>query len=60
MEKSELTEEDLERVRKVTSTGIHSVERKPFRPFFLMLVLLGVLTGVSLLSLLIARLFLGG
>ena len=25
------SEEDLERIRKVTGGGIHSVERKPFR-----------------------------
>ena len=31
-------EEDLERVRKVTSSGYNSVERKPFRPLKLLLV----------------------
>ena len=60
MEKPELTEEDQERVRKVTTTGIHSVERKPFRPLILLLVILGVVTVMSLISLLIARLYLGG
>lgn len=35
----ELYPEDLERVRKVTSSGVHSVQRKPFGGWKLLLVI---------------------
>ena len=35
----EISEEDRARVAKVTTSGIHSVERKPFRPLYMMLML---------------------
>lgn len=54
---NKLSEEDLERVRKVTTSGIHSTERKPFRPFLLLLVIVAVLTGLSLFSIFIASLY---
>ena len=38
-EHNQLSEEDLERVRSVTSSGFNTTERKPFRG----LVMLGVL-----------------
>jgi hypothetical protein len=50
MQKPELSEEDLERVRKVTTTGIHSVQRKPFRPLVLLVILMAIVGGLSLLS----------
>lgn len=57
VDESKLCEEDLERVRKVTSSGIHAVERKPFRPFRLLLVIVAVLTSLSLFSIFIAGLY---
>lgn len=51
----ELYPEDLERVRQVTSSGIHSVERKPFRFWILLLVIVGSVSVLSLLSWVIAR-----
>ena len=40
---------------KFTSTGINSVERKPFRPIRLMLFLALVVSGLSLVSVLLSR-----
>ncbi len=51
----ELYPEDLERVKKVTSSGIHSVDRKPFRLWVLLLIILASVSGLSLLSLVVAR-----
>lgn len=53
-----LSKEDLDRVNQYLSSPIHSIERKPFRPFVMMLSLVGVVTSLSLLSLLIAWLVL--
>lgn len=46
----ELYPEDLERVRKVTSSGIHSVKRKGFRGWWLLLavwLMIVFMAGVS-------------
>lgn len=42
--------EDQARVDKFVSTGINSVERKPFRPLRLLLFLIAVVMGLSILS----------
>ena len=55
----QLSDEDLARVEQYLSSPIHQVERKPFRPYFMMLALVGVVTGLSLVSLLISWLVLG-
>lgn len=55
-EHSQLSSEDLKRVEQYLSSPIHTVKRKPFRPFLMMLGLVGVVVGLSLLSLLISRL----
>ena len=55
---SKLGAEDMKRVEKYLSSPIHSVERKPFRPYMMMLVLMGVVGGLSLLSVLISVLVL--
>ena len=47
--------EDQAKVDKFISTGINSVERKPFRPMLMVIMLIVVVTGFSLLSQLIAR-----
>lgn len=52
----EYFEEDLERIRKVTSTSIHSVERKPFRPWRLLFAWWAVVMVLGGLALLLARL----
>ena len=52
-----LSTEDQARVDSVTTSGIHSVERKPFKPLRL-LVMLVVVTGLMTgLSILIERLY---
>lgn len=48
-------EEDLERVRKVTSSGYNAVERKPFRPLKLLLIWWVVVSLLGLVSYLLAR-----
>lgn len=45
-----LSPEDQARVDGFLKRGVNSVERKPFRPFFLILLLIAVVTGFSLLS----------
>ncbi len=51
---NKLSPEDQARVDKVTHTGVNSVERKPFRPFLLLSIIVGVLTLMSVLSYFIA------
>ncbi len=53
-----LSEEDLERVRRVTSTGIHAVERKPFRPGRLLLIIVASIVIMGQMSILIAEYYL--
>ena len=47
--------EDQAKVDEFTSRGINSVERKPFRPMRLLLLLMAVVVGLSILSQLLAR-----
>lgn len=47
--------EDQARVDGFLERGVNSVERKPFRPFRLLLVLTAVVTALSVLSLYLAR-----
>lgn len=48
--------EDQERVDQVTRRGVNSVERKPFRGWLLLSVILVVLTLLSGISYMIAKL----
>ncbi len=50
MKKAMLTEEDQARVDKYLSQPNHLVERKPFRPWLLLAVIVAVLTVLSLFS----------
>ncbi|QKX16408.1 DUF3094 family protein [Microbulbifer sp. YPW1] len=50
-----LSDEDQAKVDTYLKSGYNDVERKPFRPFLLLGVILVVLTALSLLSLVIAR-----
>lgn len=52
----EYCEEDLELIRKVTTSSIHSVERKPFRPWRLLFIWWIVVSFLGLIALLLARL----
>ena len=45
-----LSQEDQTRVDGFLARGVNSVERRPFRPAFLIIVLIAVVTGFSLLS----------
>jgi hypothetical protein len=45
-----LSQEDQSRVNGFLARGVNSVERKPFRPVFLIVILIAVVTGFSLLS----------
>ena len=50
-----LSPEDQARVDEFLRTGVNSVERKPFRPLRLLLILIGLVTSLSVLSLFLAR-----
>ncbi|WP_323845765.1 DUF3094 family protein [Microbulbifer magnicolonia] len=50
-----LSEEDQAKVDRYLHRGVNEVERKPFRPLLLLLVIVGVLTLLSLVSIIIAR-----
>jgi len=50
-----LSDEDQAKVDRYLKSGHNDVERKPFRPFLLLGIILAVLTLLSLLSLVIAR-----
>jgi hypothetical protein len=54
-EEPRLSPEDQARVDKFVSSGINSVERKPFRPLLLLAILLGIVTSLSLFSMALAR-----
>lgn len=56
MHKPRLYPEDQARVDAVTRRGVNSVERKPFRVWILLGVILVVLTILSGISFVIARL----
>jgi hypothetical protein len=50
-----LKPEDQAKVDEFCSKGVNSVERRPFKPFRMMLLLIGVTIAFSLLSQGIAR-----
>ena len=52
---NELSEADLARVEKYLSSPIHQIERKPFKPWLMMLGLVAVVVSLSLLSILIGH-----
>lgn len=52
----QLNEEDLARIERYLRRPNHQVERKPFRPGLLLLVILLLMTGLSLFSYLLAYL----
>ena len=47
--------EDQKKVDEFLSRGVNSVERKPFRPILLVVLLIVVVAGLSLFSQLLAR-----
>ena len=47
--------EDQARVDEIVTRGINSVERKPFRPMRLLLMLIAVVMGLSIFSQFLAR-----
>ncbi len=49
--------EDQERVDRFTTSGIHAVPRRPFRPLLLLGVILGVTTALTVLSIVIERMY---
>ena len=53
-DQAKLSPEDLARVQQYLSSPIHSVERKPFRPWMMMLALVSVVVILGVLSQLIA------
>ena len=52
---SRLLPEDQAKVDAFVKRGINAVERKPFRPLRLLLMLIGVVVSLSILSQLLAR-----
>lgn len=55
---SRLSQEDLQRVEQYLSAPQHQVQRKPFRPWLLLLLVIAVTIGLGLLSRLLAGLVL--
>ena len=53
---NKLDEEDMKRVEEYLSSPIHQVDRKPFRPWLLLLGLWVVVAVLGLVSLLLGRL----
>jgi len=51
---SRLSPEDQQRVDQYLSAPQHQVQRKPFRPWLLLLVVLAVVVAIGLLSRLLA------
>ncbi|WP_123712676.1 DUF3094 family protein [Sinobacterium caligoides] len=55
MEDNKLSAGDKRRVEVYLSSGFNRTQRKPFRPWRLLAVLLIVMTGLSVASIVIAR-----
>jgi hypothetical protein len=55
MEEPRLSPEDQAKVDAFLNRGVNAVERKPFRPFRLLLFLVVIVSGLTGLSLLLAR-----
>lgn len=55
VKENKLYPEDQAKVDEFLSKGVNSVERKPFKPFRLFLILLVIVTGLSVFSLVLAR-----
>jgi len=55
---SRLSPDDQQRVDQYLSAPQHQVQRQPFRPWRLLLVILAVVIGLGLLSRLLSRLVL--
>jgi hypothetical protein len=55
MDEPRLYPEDQAKVDKFVSSGVNAVERKPFRPLRLLLFLVIVVSGLTGISLLLAR-----
>jgi len=55
LEPNKLSQADQAKVDAFLERGVNSVERKTFRPLFLILLLMVVVAGFSLLSQLIAQ-----
>jgi hypothetical protein len=55
---SRLSPEDQQRVEQYLSAPQHQVQRKPFRPWLLLLLVIAVTIGLGLLSRLLAGLVL--
>lgn len=53
-DKKKLSEEDLARVAEYLNSPVHQVERRPFRPWLLLLVLTLAVSFLSALSVLYA------
>ncbi|MEH6582234.1 MAG: DUF3094 family protein [Halioglobus sp.] len=53
--KNRLYSEDQAKVDEFTSRGVNSVDRKPFRPLRLLLILIAVVTTLSVFSQLLTR-----
>jgi hypothetical protein len=50
MQQRRMSDEDRARVEQFLNTPVNRVERKPFRPLYLMIMLLAVMAGLMALS----------
>ncbi len=53
--KNTLYPEDQARVDEFTKSGINSVDRKPFKPMRLLIMLIAIVMGLSIFSQFLAR-----
>lgn len=54
--RQQLTEEDQARVKRYLERPNHRIERKAFRPWLLLFIIMGTMVGLSLFSYLLAYL----
>lgn len=55
VKENKLFPEDQAKVDEFLKKGVNSVERKPFRPLRLLLILVVIVTGLSIFSVSLAR-----
>ena len=55
VKENKLYPEDQAKVDEFLSKGVNSVERKPFKPFRLLLILVLIVTGLSVFSVTLAK-----
>ncbi len=55
-ERPQLNDDDMKRVEQYLNSPIHQVERKPFNPWYFLLLTFGSVTGLLGLAILVTKL----